>query len=529
VAAVNGGGFIVYSLVALAVVLRLAYYLINPTLSTDEAQLALNLRHQPYSGLIKTLDFNQAAPIGFLVMQKLLIGAVGSSEYALRLFPLVSALLASVIFYPIASRFVGRSAACFALVLFAVSELLLVYAATTKQYSSDVTITLMLYGMVLCVPGTLGRCRLVVLALAGALAVWFSHPAIFVLAGIASVLILESLLAGRWRRVLKLALISAVWLASFATFYLLTHASYTHVQQSFAGNAAVLGTTDTWNGEGRAKVYGGMVRALLGIPHFAFGFRTSLSVIAILLCLAGFVVLLIRQRTRALLLIAPAAFALLASALGKYPLFPRTLLFLIPALLITLAYGLQFLARQTPTRWMKIAAGLGFSAVLIAAAVEPVNHLRRQDGGELKQAMRHVADNQLSGASLYVYAAAQYDLRYYLECGCFASRSTVQRARALWPLHPGPGGVDQASPTMRSVPPELIIGSSTSDVPSEYRSEFAHLVGRPRVWILIAAASPESRRALISFLDEVGTRKRSFHTNDDVATAELYDLSGEGA
>jgi hypothetical protein len=527
--AVTSGSAIVYSLVALALVLRLAYYLIDPTLSTDEAQLALNLRHRSYSGLVEPLDFNQAAPIGFLFAQKLVIGAVGGSEYALRLFPLLSALAASLIFYPVATKFVGRSASRFALALFVVSELLLVYGATTKQYSSDVAVTVALYGTALWVTGTWLRRQIVILALVGAIAVWFSHPAIFVEAGISSVLILESLLGRRWRRVLNLVLVSAVWLMSFASFYLFTHASYTYLQQSFVGNAAVLGSTDTWDGESRAKVYGGIVRALFGIPHFGFVLRNSLSLIAILLCVTGFIALLMRQRTRALLLIAPALFALLASALGRYPLFTRTLVFLIPALVITLAYGLQFLTQHAPVRWMKIAAGVGFSAVLIAAAVTPANHLRQQEGTELKQAMRHIADNQRPGDSLYVYAAAQYDLRYYLECGCFASRPTVRRARALWPLHPAPGGLDQSSPTMRSVLPWLVVGNSTSDVPSEYEPDFTHLLGRRRVWILIAAGRPESRRALISFLDDVGTRKESFHTNDDIAAAELYDLSGKVA
>jgi hypothetical protein len=516
----------VYSLVALALSLRLAYYLIDPTLSTDEAQLALNLMHHSYGGLVEPLDFNQAAPIGFLFVQKLVISAVGSSEYALRLFPLLSALTASLIFYPVSSKFVGRNAARFALALFVVSELLLVYAATSKQYSSDVTVTVALYGIVLCVAGTLGRRQMIVLALAGAIAVWFSHAAIFVETGISSVLILESLLGERWRRALKLVLISAVWLASFVTFYLLTHASYTHLQQSFAGNAAVLGTMDTWDGESRVKVYGGTARALFGVPHLTFGLRNSLSLIAILLCVIGVIALLRKWWAGALLLIAPAPFVLLAATIGKYPLFPRTLLFLVPALLIFLAYGLQFLTQHAPTRFLKIAAGFGFSALLIAAAVPAANHLRLQDGGELKEVMRHVANNQRPGEPLFVYAAAQYDFRYYLECGCFGSRVSVRRGRDLWPLRPAPGSTEQSSPAMHSALPRLVVGSSTSEVPSEYRSDFAPLLGRARVWILIAAGPPESRRALLSFLDGIGTRVRSFHTKDDVAVAELYDLSG---
>jgi len=515
----------VYSLVALAIVLRLAYYFINPTLSTDEAQLALNLRHQPYSALIDPLDFNQAAPIGFLVVQKLVTDAVGGSEYALRMFPLLSALVASVIFYPVASRFVGARAARVALILFAVSELLLVYSATAKQYSIDVTITLALYWLVLCIPPTLTRSQIFLLAAVGAGAVWVSHAAIFVLAGVSIVLVLESALARQWRRVLQLTCISTVWVASFAGFYLLLRQSYTYLQQSFAGNAAVLGADDTWNGEGRARVYGGMVRALFGIPHVTFALRNALTLIAIAFCLVGATALLVTWRRRAFLLISPAAFALVASALGKYPLFPRTLLFLVPGLLMTAAYGLQVFKQQVPVQWMKAGGVVAFSAVLLAAASVPANQVRLRDGGELKQAMRYVGDHQRPGESLYVYSAAQYDLRYYLECGCFARASTVRRALTLWPLDPEPGGVDQDAPTMRSVPPVLVVGSSTSDVPADYRADFAQLLGR-RVWIVTAAASPESRRALTSFLNSVGTRKRSFRTDGDIAAAELYDLSG---
>src|SRR5918996_4581189 len=59
---------VVPSLIALALALRLTYYLLNPSLSNDEAQLALNIMHRSYGDLFERLDFNQAAPPGFLLL-----------------------------------------------------------------------------------------------------------------------------------------------------------------------------------------------------------------------------------------------------------------------------------------------------------------------------------------------------------------------------------------------------------------------------------------------------------------------------
>jgi hypothetical protein len=184
----------------------------------------------------------------------------------------------------------------------------------------------------------------------------------------------------------------------------------------------------------------------------------------------------------------------------------------------------HFLTRYGRPRSVQLIGAVGFVAVLAAAAVGPFNHLRARDGGELKQAMRHIAGHQRRGESLYVYPAAQYDVRYYLECECLGSPATVSRARGLWPVNPAPGGSDQSAPTMRSVLPSIVIGTATGDRPSDYRSEFTSLMGR-RVWVLIAAAPGGSRRALMDFLDSIGTPENTFRTKDDIAIAVLYDLA----
>ena len=507
---------------ALALGLRIAYYLIDPTSSVDEAQLSLNLISRSYSGLFDQLDFNQAAPPGFLLIQKLAFVSLGPSEYAFRAFLLLSSLVSLILFYVVARNLFDKKTGLLALILFTISEPLLFYAATNKPYSIDVAVALTLYAAMLYSEERLGARETILLAAAGALAVWLSYPAVFVLAGIGIVLLLESVLARQWPRAGRLLVVGLVWGASFFAAYSLTQASLRHIQRSFAGSPDANVSAD--GGLSRFQSYGGVVRALLGIPHFGASARNSLALIGVLLCVAGFAALLARRPTRALLLVAPAFFAVLASSLGKYPLFGRTLLFLLPALFLFVAYGVRVLTTITRARLVAVVAVVAFGALVAAGAVAPFNHLRLQDHRELKQALQHLAENQQPGDSLYVFPNVQYDLRYYLECGCFAGASTVRRARNLWPLRKAAGGSAQSSPAMRSVPPKLIVGNSVSTSAAGYAADFAPLVGRPRVWVLVAAAQPQSARALISFLNRIGTRKESYQTKGGVAAVYLYDL-----
>src|SRR5262249_43273204 len=60
------------------------------------------------------------------------------------------------------------------------------------------------------------------LAIGGVILVWCSHPAVFVLASIGSVLEVRAAHRKEFRSLIQLALVGAAWLASFATCYFLT-------------------------------------------------------------------------------------------------------------------------------------------------------------------------------------------------------------------------------------------------------------------------------------------------------------------
>jgi hypothetical protein len=298
--------------------------------------------------------------------------------------------------------------------------------------------------------------------------------------------------------------------------------SLEHLQASFAGDSAARTTT----GGGIVSASNvGTIRTLLGIPHFGFAVRNGLTLLGTCVGLVGFVALFTRSRKHALLLVAPIPFTLLASAIGKYPVYPRTLLFLVPPLLILVGNGIHVLVESKRSLVARLAGGVAFATLVIAIGVAPVNHLRLRDGAEPKHAMRYLAADQRPGDSLYVFSRFQYDFRYYQECGCFARASLVRRAQRLWPLLPAEGSREQWSPALKSDPPRLIIGRSAGTVPHDYRADLAVLRGRPRVWVLIAATPSGSRAALLSLLNEMGRPKLTFGANSDVASVYLYDFS----
>lgn len=78
--------------------MQLSQYLYNRSLWADEAVLALNIVNRSYLELLQPLDYDQAAPIGFLIVEKFAVQLFGDNEYSLRLFPLLSGIISLLLF-----------------------------------------------------------------------------------------------------------------------------------------------------------------------------------------------------------------------------------------------------------------------------------------------------------------------------------------------------------------------------------------------------------------------------------------------
>src|SRR5205823_498292 len=144
---------------------------------------------------------------------------------------------------------------------------------------------------------------------------------------------------------------------SFAIAYSLSSGSVTHIERSFAGSGSFLGSASV------VRDYFGIFRYDTGIPHFAlFGVGDPGqwgAGIASLLFVVGFVWLCRAKPVYAAVIFGPVVVALVASAVQKYPLVARTVLFAGPAAVIGIAAGAAVVvrvARRPPTAAAAVVA-----------------------------------------------------------------------------------------------------------------------------------------------------------------------------
>lgn len=484
-------------IISFGVVLRLVQYLFNRSLWFDESLLALNIINRSFLGLLQPLGYNQGAPIGFLLLEKLIIQVFGQSEYALRLFPFLSGIASLFIFYDVAKRYVKTKAVLIALSLFAISGPLIYYSVEVKQYSSDVAIALLIYWATIHLRAKgLSIPRIVLLGILGALAIWFSHPAVFVLGGVLVSLTLFYLKRKDWATIGRMIVAYLFWALSLLTVYFVS-------LHSLSQHQALL---NYWSGSfmpfppwslSEVKWF---VTAFFRVFQHTAGYR-ELPGIAALAFLIGCISMFSRRKERFLILVLPAFLALLASAFHKYPFSGRLLLFFAPSLLLLIAEGAEKIRDRTKHNWPImgiVLVGLLFLHPVLSAGYYLI---RPRTMEEIKPVMNYVRIHRQDGDALYLYRYAQYAFKYYSE-GYGFERS------------------------------DYMVGESKSVKGDwgNYRNELDELRGNSRVWILFSHVEScnwggkgvDDEKLFLHYLDSRGKRLGSFKRTG--AAVYLYDL-----
>jgi hypothetical protein len=529
-----------YAFVVLGVGMRLLQFLANRSLSLDEVFLALNITDRPFSGLFHQLDFNQGAPPGFLVIQKVVVRAFGTSDYSLRFVPFISGIIALVIFVPVARVVLRPAAVPLAVMVFAVSAPLIEYASADKQYGVDVLVTVAALWACFHFGDRLNEVSVVLLVGSlGAIAVWLSHASVFVFAGIFATLLGSSLAARNGRRLIGVVGASAIWLASFGIFVATSLQNLTHVQRSLSrltgGHAGLDFQSGLPTGTGALRTSLGAFRYISGVPHFlTYGTYDAGAIIALLtMCFAaaGFVFLVMERPEKGIVLAAPLGFMLVAWGLHRYPIAGRTQLFLIPCFVLLFVHGIVEGLKRAGSSILR-AVIVTCAAIAGVAVLSPaLNHvLQPRTQEEMKPVLKYLSREQHRGDTLFIYYTAQYSFRYYLECGCVDARVNARTRSRLWPIRLGPGGPAQWAPALLSDPPRLIVARDRGRDPSSYLPVLDALRGRKRVWVLLSGATDAAdaeRTGLLRELNRLGTQRAVFRGAKGIraAVVYLYDLS----
>jgi hypothetical protein len=186
-----------FLLAALGLLLRLYYYLRDPSIWFDEAAVMLNVLSQSYAGLLGPLEpVANGAPF-FLWLEKFLVTGLGDRSWVWRLPALVASCLGVVVFVVVARRLLPPWGAVWATGLFAFSDRLLWHTAEVRPYTLD---TLIAVGVVAAWLGTASWGpvkRLLLFTVLCPPLLCLSYPAVFVCAALALVLLPEVRDSGR--------------------------------------------------------------------------------------------------------------------------------------------------------------------------------------------------------------------------------------------------------------------------------------------------------------------------------------------
>ena len=511
-----------------AVAFRLERYFAGRSLWLDESLLAINLLDRPLSRLADPLDLSQGAPFGFLATSKLAILALGKSELALRLLPLLASIATLLFAAVVARRVTWGAGGLLALALLAVSAPLLYYAAEFKQYGVEVAAVAGLTAVAIPAGERLTSRRYLVVAAVAAALLWFAYTTVFFVTAFALVYGLAFVLERRWRDLVTTAAGSLAWLASGLAVYTVSYSDLGALEAAVETATGGGGSGDSRVGK-LAEGGGRILAATTGVAD-ADGAEKLVLVVAFLLCVAGVVTLLRSKPYACLMLGLPIVLVFGGVAIGRYPVFERTMLVCVPGAAILIGHGAAALCRRIRSPAASLAVGAILAAVLLTlplkSAIESIGDPTLNNQGQ-RPLLEQLVRDWRPGDTLHVHYAAQYALRYYAECDClgesgspplaYATRTTI--GRNLW------------HNALRSWPPKLSVGSRQDHAEGEwddYLAEVERLAGRPRVWVLTSHwESPREARLvneqLPERLDELGRRLAVYE--EGTGRLLLYDLS----
>jgi hypothetical protein len=489
------GWFLVIS----GVILRLRQYLFNRSLWADEGSLAFNLANRSFFGLTQPLDYEQGAPLGFLFIEKLFIILFGNRDLVMRLFPLLSGLIAVYFFHRIAKDHIkGGLLATF---LFAASSSLVYFSSELKQYSSDVMIAVLLVFLALrCLKESAQTRDFLLLGISGAVATWISHPSIFILAGVGLALFIAAITRHPRVPAVWLVGLGGLWLLSFGVEYFVS-LRYLIADDYLQGfwQKAFMPLPPWEDRDWFVRTYYSVLLTSLN--------RTDLILIQGILPLAfvGFLSLLYRERNVAILLVSPFVLALVASALQKYPFKDRFVLFLVPVLFLLIAEGLWRIY-QIIANWQPWAARIVYALLVLGLFLQPAlltfdNFLNPYNGSDVRPVIEYVAENRSSDEVIYVFHITASTYHYYAPLYDIDSENVVT-------------GVNSRQK-------KVALNNFFDDVEK--------LQGNDRVWFIFSGiidcggCEGDMQLFYTNYLDERGTMLDSFHATG--ANTYLYDLN----
>ena len=521
-------------IIGIGIILRLVRYLHNPFLYFDEASGAVDIIDRPlYDFINPSSDALNVYPFSFLVIVKCSTLLFGNSEYALSLYPLVCGILSLFLFYYVAKHYISPGAVPVALLLFAIMDSLVIYSSIIKPYSSDLFFALLIFAIVIYIQSkNYNVLSLVLFAVSGAIIVWLSNPAVFVLAGVGTSLILYSFFKKDSERIIAFSFICFIWFVSFICFYFI----YIEKVMPVTGHEVlrslkVESTLMPMPPKSLADIrwfIDTFFNTFTFKEPFDHAYDTTFAGIMSFAFIYGCVSMFSNAREKLVILLSPVLFTLAASAIHVYPFKGRLIFFLFPFLLFIIAEGIERLREQTSSNSKSI-----ITIIVILLFIYPISwatyHVKKPfSRGQIKPVLEYIKKNWQDGDIIYVHFFAQYEFEYYSNYHPDSFNfSEDEYVIGIAPM--GWYGDWKKQDLTKYYDTKKTIKQSSKDILNEYINDVDKLRGRNRVWLLFTDNVPSTRgindKAFFLYWLDTKGHQLDLYERGELASVYLYDLS----
>ncbi|MBI3456909.1 MAG: hypothetical protein HY002_14125 [Candidatus Rokubacteria bacterium] len=387
-------------LLTAGVVWRIIRYSLGFPLWGDEAAVMLNVvQRHTYAELLRPLDHAQVAPLGFLAALFTAVQQLGTSEYALRLFPLITGLAALFFFARLAWLALPPLGAVSSVGVLTATHYVTRYSLDIKPYGTDLMVAAAL--LMLAVQWSRApeqRRWLVLLILVTPLALVLSYPGVFVAGaigiGLLPVLLRRQSRMGDWA---LFAAYNAAAVMSFAgLFYLSAAGQFEQTQGKM-----LLYWVRGFPPANPIGFIGWLIDVHTAeMMSYPLGGKNGASTMTLILSLVGIRLLLKRGQTTLLLLLGSIfALTFVAAVLRGYPYggSARVAQHLAPAICLFVGAAIEGIVSAFNTAERRRTAGVIASLTLLVLAVggtardvlHPYHTKAHKDLYELMSAWKH--------------------------------------------------------------------------------------------------------------------------------------------
>lgn len=521
---------LLWLLIALGIVLRLIQYLHDTSLWFDESRNALGIISLSVFKLVSpTPHQTLSLPIGFLMLEKLATQILGYSESALRLIPLFFGVASMFLFYKVARKYISAQAVPIAIALFAITQYLIELSSSVKPYAGDVAIALMLYTMISYSQSRNHYIlRNITFGILGAVAVWISHPSVFILGGIGMTLAITCLINKEWQKIRGLFITFFLWIAGFLMVYI----TYT---RPLMHNFTLTNDKIVWMKHGAFMPFPPLtlsdIQWFVDLPLRIFTTPAGLvfTGIASLTFLTGCIIILKENKKHFFLLVSPFILVLIASGLRLYVFSQSPILFLVPILFLFIAQGTEHIRKKISDP-SKIAGIILVGLLFLHPAILTAYHVIKPNAREeMKPVLTYIKKNWQEGDIIYVYYMSQFAFEYYAKYHPgdyrFNNREYII----------GKGPQDWYATYKREDfkgfwDPERPFSQPYYSVLQDYTKDIDNLRGHKRVWFLFSSFVSKSgineEKFFVYHLETIG-KQLDFFGKPNVASVYLYDLSDD--